>query len=320
MLHDSGGSQPTDKLGHHAPASAFGRILLLLLMAAAGAQSPTALAGERRATAPPSASPTTQGSVHRIALISDPHVSRGPIGDVYVRHFRQVIEEVNAAGVEAALLAGDLTQSGLPAEMDQFKELVTHINAKVCYVPGNHDVGNKLSSGQKSIVAEARLKTYQEHLGPIYFAQEVVAGVKVVGICSSLLGSGLPQEMEQWSFIEKELMGRKGQSVILLTHYPPFVRKVDEVDEYYNMNQQPRGRLLATMEAAGAQTILSGHLHRPNEYQVGKVHVIGAPAVSFGLPRGKQREGWILVTIDAAGKCSGELRYLPAEAARPEGK
>jgi 3',5'-cyclic AMP phosphodiesterase CpdA len=135
------------------------------------------------------------------------------------------------------------------------------------------------------------------------------------------MGGGLEEEKGQWEFLEKSLPAKGGEAVVVLTHYPPFVSKIDEADAYWNMNKAPRERLMGLLAAAGVKTVFSGHLHRPIEYTAGGVHVIGAPAVSFGLPRGKQPEGWVLVRVGEGGKCEGELKYLPMDAAtKPAGK
>src|SRR5690349_15333896 len=62
--------------------------------------------------------------VHRIGLVSDPHVSGNPKDEAYLRHFAAVIGQVNAANVEAVLIAGDLTQGGAVEDMNRFKEMI----------------------------------------------------------------------------------------------------------------------------------------------------------------------------------------------------
>lgn len=248
---------------------------------------------------------------YHIALVSDPHVSDHPDQVAYKEHFLEVIREVNASHVDAVLMPGDLTQGGSAKQMEMFKGMIKGFNAKVWYVPGNHDVGNKDIPGQKTSLGERRLKNFEEHIGPLYFSADVLPGVRVVGITSSLLGSGLKEEQEQWDFLSKELPAKHGETVLLLTHYPPFVMTMDEPDEYFNMSHGPRQRLMKMLEDAGVRTILSGHLHRPIDRQADNVHIIGATAVSFGLPPRLQDEGWKLVTIAPDGQCTGENKYIP---------
>lgn len=272
-------------------------------------------------TVPASAAePSTRPAGWRIALVSDPHLSERPKDEAYGRHFRRVLDEVNAAGVDAVLIGGDLTQDGSVAQMGRFAEAVKALHAPVIrYVPGNHDVGQKASVGKTSL-GPGRLKSYEDHFGPLYFSAELAPGLRVVGITSSLFGSGLPQEQAQWEFLEKELPTAGAESArtvtLLLSHYPPIAKSTGEPDEYFNIDREPRGRLLKLLDAAGVRTMLAGHLHRPVDYTIGSLHVIGAPAVSFGLPARLQREGWALVTVDrTSGRCVAELHYLPRDPA-----
>lgn len=259
---------------------------------------------------------TVNPVIARVALVSDPHVSFRAGEEQYVAQFRQVIEEVNATHVNLVLLAGDLTQDGKPEQFDEFNRLRATFEARTLAVAGNHDVGNKFQPGKKTSLGKVRLDAFSHSVGPFYFAENVAPSLRVVALCSSLFGSGLPEEAEQWAFLQLELATPTDRHRIVLMHFPPFVTRIDEPDEYFNIDVEPRRRLLAMLEGAGVRTILAGHLHRPIEWRTESIHLIGAPPVSFGLPKGVQPVGWTLVTIRADGSCEGEVRYLPG---RPTG-
>jgi hypothetical protein len=59
----------------------------------------------------------------QFALLGDTHVNLATTGDQanYATHFEKAIEQVNAAGVDFVLIAGDITQSGIPDEVAEFK-------------------------------------------------------------------------------------------------------------------------------------------------------------------------------------------------------
>src|ERR1041384_4036758 len=67
----------------------------------------------------------------RFALVSDTHTTRGTQGDqpLYKGRLDQVIAAVNAADVNAVLIAGDLTQSGKPEEMADFRAQIRGFRA-----------------------------------------------------------------------------------------------------------------------------------------------------------------------------------------------
>jgi 3',5'-cyclic AMP phosphodiesterase CpdA len=258
--------------------------------------------------------PTTRNAgsptVCRIALVGDPHVSRLQRDAQFVLNFRAVIDQINASNVDVVLIAGDLMQSGNPDAAADFKEMTGRLKARCWFVPGNHDVGDKVLPTKPATVSDARVAQYEQWLGPAYFATEIAPGVRVIGIASSLFSSGTEREREQWEFIERELDRPRQGSTFLLTHYDPFAEQPDEPDAYFNMPIAARQRLLPLLKRGGVTAVLSAHLHRPIERDWEGIRVIGAPAVSFGLPEGKQPVGWKLVTLHADGTITTELHYL----------
>lgn len=262
----------------------------------------------------------------RIALVSDPHVTLDPAHADYVQNFERVIGEVNSEKVDAVLLAGDLTESGDPPSLAKFAEMAKRFEAPTRWVPGNHDIGAKPLPDKKSGLSAARVERFEQKLGKSFWAADVLPGVRVVGVASSLFTSGLPAEAEQWTMLDRELAAAPpaGTRKLLLTHYPPFVSDAGEADEYFNVSRAARGRLIDLIEKGGVTAVLSGHLHRPLSTRIGRVPVVGTTSVSFGLPRGKQQVGWTLVTLADDGSVRGEPRYIEAAPApattRPAGE
>ncbi len=248
----------------------------------------------------------------RIALVSDPHVSRGveKVREVYARHLRSVIEQVNAAEVAAVLIAGDLTEGGRLQEMTDFKEQIKPFKAPVVFVPGNHDVGGKVGADKGGVVTIERLAQFETNLGPNFFSKEI-GGLRIVGVTGSLFGSGLQREAEQWAFLEKEFAAPGSKPTFVLSHYPAFEKKPDEPGGvYWNIEPAPRARFLLLAKKGAVRGLLSGHLHKPLKNQFEDIPMIGATAVSFGLPRGKQAEGWTLITVPTTGDLKVELKEI----------
>ena len=80
-----------------------------------------------------------------------------------------------------------------------FKARIKAFRIPVWYVPGNHDVGNKVNAGKGGAVTPARVADYEERMGRDWFSTNC-AGVRVIGIDASILGSGLEPETNMWSF------------------------------------------------------------------------------------------------------------------------
>jgi 3',5'-cyclic AMP phosphodiesterase CpdA len=249
----------------------------------------------------------------RIALLSDPHCNLKTNGEdaKFKGRFDKAIAAVNAEKVDLVLIAGDLTQDGKAAEMEEFKRQIKKFRAPVHYVPGNHDVGHKFNSGksQGTVTAE-RVAFYEKQLGPSFFARRT-SGIRVIGINGSILGSGLNREQAFWSLMESELSESRNLPTIVFSHYPLFVGRPDEPGGgYWNIEPEPRRRLLQLFKRAHITTMLNGHLHYTLVQRNDGILFIGTPPVSFGLPRGKQPEGWTLIQLPAQGEATFEFRNI----------
>jgi predicted phosphodiesterase len=98
---------------------------------------------------------------------------------------------------------------------------------------------------------------------------------------------------------------------LLLEHYPLFILSVDEPRiGTLNVQPEPRQRLLALVERAGVKAVLSGHLHHPITNRLDGIVFLGNATTAFGLPRGKQPEGWMLLSLPCDGEVRSEFREL----------
>jgi len=261
---------------------------------------------------PGGAASTPDGIVARIAFVSDTHVNlrTNEPGVSYNRRLDQVVTEINAAKVDLVLIAGDLTDGGTREQMALFKQKVKRLEAPLLFVPGNHDVGIVGVGSTKTSITPERVRRFAKELGPNWFAREQ-AGVRVVGINSCLFGSGFPDETNQWNFLEKALAQPGVKPTFLLEHYPLFIKSADEPrDGTWNVAPDLRQRLLGLVARGGVGTVLTGHLHYPITNRLNGILFLGNGTTAFGLPRGKQPEGWMLLTVPRQGEVRFEFRAL----------
>jgi len=249
----------------------------------------------------------------RIALVSDTHTTRGTNEDqaLYRGRLDKVIAAVNSSRPDAVLIAGDLTQDGRPEELSDFQKQIGGFRAPVLFVPGNHDVGNKRIGSKAEGVTIERVAKFENQMGPSFFAKSL-SGVRVIGLNSPIFGSGFRREEEMWDLLEKELAQPATQATILFMHYPPFVKKADEAGgDYWNIEPEPRQRLLGLLRKGGVKTVLTGHLHRQLINRLDGILFVTTPPVSFGLPKGKQPEGWTLITLPRQGEAQVQFQTIP---------
>jgi Icc-related predicted phosphoesterase len=269
------------------------------------------LALARILRAAPTATQPDEKPLARLALLGDPHVSLDPKFAQYVVNFQHVIADVNAANVDAVLIAGDLTQSGDAPSLHRFKEMIAAFHAKVWCVAGNHDVGQKPLDDKPATVTNQRIAQFESIVGPEHFAEDILPNIHLVAITSSLFSSGIDREEPQWQFLQKELTEKRPGITLLLTHYPPYAVKPDEARGYFNMEPPSRSRLLSLLQTdtGGTKIILSAHLHRPILHDWQGITDIGAPAISFGIPAGTQRVGWTLISLHNNSPADATLHY-----------
>jgi 3',5'-cyclic AMP phosphodiesterase CpdA len=252
------------------------------------------------------------GILAQFALLGNSHLNHATFGEEanYTAHFEKAIKQVNAAGVDFVLIAGDLTQSGKPDEFSLFKTEISKIFVPVWVVPGNHDIGNKFSPHDKGEhMTLTRMKTYEKHIGPSWFSADC-AGVHIICINSSLPGSGYEPEQKMWKFIEKELTTSTKVPTILLMHYPLFLNDPVEPGDYWNIEPAPRKRLLDLLKKSNVKMVLSAHLHKQLVNNRDGILFVTTAATSFGIPAGKQPEGWTLITILKNGKTTFSFHDL----------
>jgi 3',5'-cyclic AMP phosphodiesterase CpdA len=248
----------------------------------------------------------------RVALISDTHGNRSTNKDqaLYRGRLDKAIAAVNESRADLVLIAGDLTQNGRPEELSDFQKQIEGFRAPVLFVPGNHDIGNKPIPGKEEGATSERLVSFEKKMGPSFFVRRL-SGVRVIGFNSSILGSGLRREQEMWDVLEREMAKSTDRPTILLMHYPPFEKTADEPGgDYWNIEPGPRQRLLDLLRNGGVKTVLTGHLHRQLINRLDGILMVTTPPVSFGLPKGKQPEGWTLITIPRQGEAQVEFKTI----------
>lgn len=263
----------------------------------------------------PDAAPL-DGSVIRIALLADVHIDLTDQADStrFLPHLQTAIQQVNDAHVDLVLIAGDLANHGRQLEWDEFKMRIRDFKAPVLYVPGNHDISGKINSGKTGgIVTSASYAKYASAMGPGFFVKEL-AGLRVIGLAGSLFGSGLPEENQQWAMLERAVGERSSLLTVVFCHYPLFAKSADEPGgTYWNIEPEPRRRLLALMKSGGVAAFLAGHRHHPYLADAEGLPCIDAPAVAFGLPKDTQPEGWTLVAVPRNGRkpVTCYVHYIP---------
>jgi len=189
--------------------------------------------------------------------------------------------QIQALEPELLLLAGDLTMDGClhPFELDAVKRDLEELPFPTYVVPGNHDVGNKYTPVQGAWgyddlewnVNSAWVQQFASVFGPSPWTF-VHKNVRFTGFYAAVTGSGLPEEEELWAFLERLSSLPSPTHHVVMIHYPIYFERVDEptydpkcreefVPWFFNINREPRWRMLDKLEEARVNWLICGHLH-----------------------------------------------------------
>jgi 3',5'-cyclic AMP phosphodiesterase CpdA len=161
------------------------------------------------------------------------------------------------------------------------------IDAPLRVIPGNHDVGECAAEPWRGIgVSSRRVRGFRDAWGSDRFvrfgdAARDAQGWAFVGINSELCGSGLPEEGEQWAWLEEVAAEAAGMSVMLFLHKPLLIE--GGTRENVTVTAAARERILATFNG-DLRVVGNGHVHRYRHTTDGDVMVVSAPSLCFSPP------------------------------------
>ena len=206
------------------------------------------------------------------------------------------------------------------------KKILKPLSSKMHFVPGNHDIGDKLHNASPAgPLNKSTIKIYEDHFGPSWHIF-VHKGVVMISINSSLVNSGLEEEEIQKNWLEKQLHKYKKKRIFLFSHYPLFIDSPEEPEHYDNYAKPGRKWLLNICVKAGVEAIFSGHVHHFFYNRYKKIKMYTLPATSFvrqdyaeifpvepALEFGRNDIGKFSVALVDVTEKNHKLLFLPTE-------
>lgn len=205
--------------------------------------------------------------------------------------YEKAVEEINRLKPDFVVITGDLVNNERDEkQLSEFKRITSDIDKKipVYLTPGNHDVGN--SPTPKDI------DFYKSIYGYDRFSFEH-KNSRFIGINSSLIKANtLGLESAQYEWLENELAkGQHSDHIILFCHYPFFISKPDEPEQYFNIGIKTRDKYLALFNKYGVTAVFAGHYHRNGYGKYGDMEMVTNSAL--GEPLGKDPRGFRIVKV-----------------------
>lgn len=229
------------------------------------------------------------------AVISDTHLneadseSNSPFGVNAQANsrYRHIVDDLNTRELTHVIHLGDVVHP-VPAmhqpfeqAAGRFKEISQSLRHPIHLIPGNHDVGDKPYDGAPSgRVRESYLDMWSDQLGEHYFCLRHQK-VAFVGINSQIFGSGVLLEDEQWRWLEDTLIDCHEERIFLFSHYPPFLLEPDERENYDNLGEPSRTRLLGLIKKHSVEALFTGHVHHFWYNRFNSCHCYLLPSTAF---------------------------------------
>jgi 3',5'-cyclic AMP phosphodiesterase CpdA len=223
----------------------------------------------------------------RLVQVADLHLGAGQ--EHHLDNWRKVLAWVGRERPDLVVVNGDLVMGDPDEEVDHAfaRAQIDRLGVPVRMLPGNHDVGDNVTSGKmpQRVNAE-RMARYRRHYGEDHFSFSA-AGWGFIGVNAQLFGSaGLAEEADQWSFIERGLAEHSGNPVALFMHKPLFLDHPTESDStdpsisQSCLDRTSRSRLLELCRAHGVSLISCGHKHQTRAFSLDGIYHLWAPSTA----------------------------------------
>jgi len=216
----------------------------------------------------------------KLIQISDTHLS--PHQGFFYDNFVAVADAINAAAPDLVVSSGDLSVNGPEHEDDIAFARWCHerIEAPLYCLPGNHDVGEEPGGEHLYQMLDDRLLArYRRHFGLDWWHTEL-DDWRLIGLNSQLFNTGLPQEAEQWDWLEQAL--DFDGPIGVFQHKPLYIFGPGEDPQPKNaISPKAQDRLNGLYRNAGVRFIGSGHIHLHRMTEITDIAHIWCPSTAF---------------------------------------
>jgi 3',5'-cyclic AMP phosphodiesterase CpdA len=222
-----------------------------------------------------------------------------------VKTFELAVDQVNTLAPDFVLICGDLVGKANDKTFADFNRIKSGFKIPCHCAAGNHDVGNEPTV--------ASLENYRKKIGKDYYVVEHKGYTFLVANTQLWKApvAGESEKHDAWFKAALKSAKEKGRPVVVVTHYPLFVKNPDEQENYYNIEPAKRKELLALFEANGVVAMLAGHTHKlvVNDYK--GIQMVNGETTSKNFD--KRPMGFRMWTAEEQGSLSHEFVKLAGD-------
>ncbi|MDF1550131.1 MAG: metallophosphoesterase [Bacteroidales bacterium] len=221
--------------------------------------------------------------------------------------FIKAIEQINSLNPNLVIVCGDLVDSAYEQSFNDFNRIKKLFVPPVYLASGNHDVENTPT--------KESLAYYRTKIGDDYYSFDYHR-FRFIIVNTQLWKSPLEDETEAQDLWFKETLRNakeKNEPIVVVGHYPLFVDRPDEIDNYFNLPIKKRLELLDLFQNYGVVAYLGGHVHKTVVHQLEGIQFVYGETTSMNFDN--QSLGFRLWTVsgDSVSHRFVELAEPPEE-------
>ena len=172
-----------------------------------------------------------------------------------IQAFKQAVKQINVLNPDFVIICGDLVDIPNDSSFSDFIKIKESFDIPCYCAVGNHDIGN--------IPNDTTLSYYRNTIGKDYYEFEH-KGYSFIVTNSQLWKEDVGNESEKHDNWFKETItaqGDKKNPVIVIGHYPLYIKSPIEEEEYFNLPPVKRAEILELFTQNDVLAYLSGHKH-----------------------------------------------------------
>ncbi|WP_167525751.1 metallophosphoesterase family protein [Cupriavidus oxalaticus] len=235
----------------------------------------------------------TGNHLFRFVVIADTHINQSEdkassffeLNRLANARARRAFHEAKRYDPSFVVHLGDIvhpipSHAGFHEAAENYRQMAATLDCPIYLTPGNHDVGDKpWPLAPVAQIAPDFMRAYEQEFGAQWFEWQH-QDCNFLVLNTSLLNSGLPEELAQQRWFERALAEAKGRTFVSL-HYPPYVRDADEPSHYDNIDEPARSWLLDLLVQHHVEAVFCGHVHNLWYDQYGSTEIYLLPSTAF---------------------------------------
>ena len=169
-------------------------------------------------------------------------------------NLEQAVKQINAAEVDFVVICGDLVQDAADSSFSDVREVLGQFEVPWYMVPGNHDIG--------FVPDDSSIAFYREYFGDDYYTLEHKGNTFIftnTQLWKSDIGEPSARHTQWFKTTLEDV--KKNRRVLVVGHYPLYIKDLEEEETYSTLPMEKRLELLDLFENNNVKAYLTGHRH-----------------------------------------------------------